>query len=102
MELLAGTRSRGERSRLRTRLIALPRLTVRGLDDFEAAAELYRACRGRGGTVRKLMDCLSTDRAVAPCVPSPLAEARAGSAVDSGDGARLDSAHPTEQRGGRP
>ena len=30
MELLAGTRTSGERSRLRARLIALPRLTVRG------------------------------------------------------------------------
>jgi predicted nucleic acid-binding protein len=58
MELLAGARSRAEHSRLRARLIALPRLTVRGLADFEAAAELYRACRGHGGTVRKLIDCL--------------------------------------------
>lgn len=58
MELLAGTRSGGERSRLRARLIGLPRLTLRGLADFESAAELYRTCRGRGVTVRKLMDCL--------------------------------------------
>ena len=58
MELLAGTRSRAEYSRLRASLVALPRLTVRGLADFESAAELYRACRGRGGTVRKLIDCL--------------------------------------------
>jgi predicted nucleic acid-binding protein len=58
MELLAGTRSRGEGSRLRGRLLALPRLTVRGLADFESAAELYRSCRGRGATVRKLIDCL--------------------------------------------
>jgi len=58
MELLAGTRSRVESSKLRVRLIGLPRLTLRGLVDFEAAAELYRACRTRGETVRKLMDCL--------------------------------------------
>ena len=58
MEILAGARSRGEGSRLRARLVALPRLTVRGLADFESAAELYRACRDRGGTVRKLIDCL--------------------------------------------
>ena len=58
MELLAGTRSGGERARLRARLIALPRLTLRGLADFESAAELYRTCRSRGATVRKLMDCL--------------------------------------------
>ena len=58
MELLAGTRGAAERTRLRGRLLALPRLAVRGLADFEAAAELYRACRGRGATVRKLIDCL--------------------------------------------
>ena len=58
MEILAGTRNRGEGTRLRARLVALPRLAVRGLADFESAAELYRACRGRGSTVRKLIDCL--------------------------------------------
>ena len=58
MELLAGTRSRGEGSTLRARLLALPRFTVRRLADYESAAELYRTCRGRGATVRKLIDCL--------------------------------------------
>ncbi len=58
MELLAGIRSRREHSRVRARLVALPRLTLRGLADFEAAAELYRACRSKGATIRKLMDCL--------------------------------------------
>jgi hypothetical protein len=58
MELLAGAPSRGERARLRARLIALPRLSLHGLADFESAAELYRTCRGRGATVRKLIDCL--------------------------------------------
>ena len=58
MELLAGTRSRREHLRLRARLVALPRLTVRGLADFESAAELYRACRSKGATIRRLMDCL--------------------------------------------
>jgi len=58
MELLAGVQSPRDHSKLRARLIALPRLAVRGLPDFEAAADLYRACRRRGATVRKLMDCL--------------------------------------------
>lgn len=58
MELLAGTRTASELAKLRTRLLALPRLTVRALSDFEAAAGLYRNCRRRGATVRKLMDCL--------------------------------------------
>lgn len=47
-----------KRSRLRARLMALPRLMVRGLADYEEAADLYRACRSRGVTVRKLIDCL--------------------------------------------
>lgn len=58
MELLAGTRNPRERARLRARLLALPRLSVRTLVDFESAAELYRTCRSRGATVRKLIDCL--------------------------------------------
>jgi predicted nucleic acid-binding protein len=58
MELLAGVGTAPERSRLRSRLVALPRLPVRGLADYEAAAELYRACRRGGGTIRKLIDCL--------------------------------------------
>ena len=58
MELLAGAASPGERSALRARLLALPRLTVRGSADFETAADLYSTCRRRGLTVRKLIDCL--------------------------------------------
>ena len=48
MELLAGVATAAERSKLRARLMVLPRLTVRGLADFEAAADLYRVCRSRG------------------------------------------------------
>ena len=58
MELLAGTLSRREHDRLRARLLAFPQLTLRGLPDFEYAAELYRSCRRKGETVRKLVDCL--------------------------------------------
>src|SRR2546421_7939795 len=58
MELLAGTRSRREHARLRTRLLTFPQLPLRGLPDFEQAAELYRSCRRKGETVRKLIDCL--------------------------------------------
>jgi hypothetical protein len=58
MELLAGARTAAEHSRLRARLMALPRLAVGGLEDYGAAADLYRACRTRGATVRRLIDCL--------------------------------------------
>lgn len=58
MGLLAGARSDRDRDRLRQRLLALPLLRLRGMPDFESAAGLYRRCRGRGETVRKLIDCL--------------------------------------------
>ena len=58
MELLAGTSGKRDHDRLRQRLLALPQVRLRGMPDFEAAAELYRRCRHRGGTVRKLVDCL--------------------------------------------
>jgi predicted nucleic acid-binding protein len=58
MELVAGARTDRDRDRLRQRLLALPLLRLRGMPDFERAAELYRRCRGRGETVRKLIDCL--------------------------------------------
>lgn len=57
LELLAGTRS-VELEALRARLAALPTLALAGLADFEAAAELYRACRRDGETLRVLADCL--------------------------------------------
>src|SRR3989442_14374458 len=41
MELLAGTRSGGERAGLPPRLIPLPPFTLRGLAPFESAARLY-------------------------------------------------------------
>src|SRR5262245_58629512 len=58
MELLASARTERDRGLLRQRLLGLPLLRLRGLPDFESAAELYRRCRRRGETVRKLIDCL--------------------------------------------
>ena len=58
MELLAGTRAPSEYAKLRTRLLGFPLLRLRGLPDFENAAELYRTCRREGATVRRLIDCL--------------------------------------------
>jgi predicted nucleic acid-binding protein len=58
MELLAGMSTNRDRARLRERLFELPLLRLRGLPDFETAAELYRTCRRKGATVRKLIDCL--------------------------------------------
>ncbi len=35
-----------------------PILRVRGLKTFEHAAQIYRACRRRGFTIRRTLDCL--------------------------------------------
>jgi predicted nucleic acid-binding protein len=58
MELLAGARTEAEQRRLRAGPLGLPVLPLAGLADFETAAELYRACRRGGETVRRLTDCL--------------------------------------------
>lgn len=58
MEVLAGARTGSDHARMHALLLALPRVRVRGLPDFEAAAGLYRTCRRKGATVRTLIDCL--------------------------------------------
>lgn len=58
LEVLAGVRSERERRVVRTQLLALPLLELRGIADYERASELYRALRQRGVTVRKLTDVL--------------------------------------------
>jgi predicted nucleic acid-binding protein len=58
MELLAGAPSARNRAALRARLLAFPILPLRGLAGYEAASELYHACRVGGETVRALTDCL--------------------------------------------
>jgi predicted nucleic acid-binding protein len=57
MELLAGARSESADT-IRTHLVAFPLLTLRGLDGFERAAELFRTCRDAGETIRRTIDCL--------------------------------------------
>lgn len=57
MELLAGARDERQLGQLRGligRTTTLPTTPA----DYEHAASLYRACRVRGETVRKLIDCL--------------------------------------------
>lgn len=64
MELLAGARSDRHAAELRQHLVAFPLLRIQGLDDFERAAEIYRACRVAGETVRDLDDCLVASVAI--------------------------------------
>jgi predicted nucleic acid-binding protein len=58
MEILAGARDDADCDELRRMLYGCTFLAVEGPADYEQASELYRACRRRGETVRKLTDCL--------------------------------------------
>ena len=57
MELLAGARDELHLNDLR-RLLARATLIATVPTDFDDAASLFRLCRRRGETVRKLIDCL--------------------------------------------
>lgn len=57
MEVLAGARNERHLTQLRgllARTTVLPTTPA----DYDAAASMYRSCRARGETVRKLIDCL--------------------------------------------
>ncbi|MEX0836314.1 MAG: PIN domain nuclease [Nitriliruptor sp.] len=57
-ELTAGARSPRRAADLRALLLRGPILSVEGLQDWEDAAQLYRAARSKGLTVRSSIDCL--------------------------------------------
>ena len=57
MEVLAGARSERHLRGLRG-LLARTTLLPTAPADYDEAAVLYRACRGEGETIRKLIDCL--------------------------------------------
>jgi predicted nucleic acid-binding protein len=57
-EILQGIRDEEAYRRIRLSLLAHPILRPRGLETFEVAANLYRAGRGRGLTIRRSVDCL--------------------------------------------
>jgi predicted nucleic acid-binding protein len=58
MEILAGAAAGEALARVRAELIARPILRLEGLADFEEAAQIYRACRSAGHTLRNQLDCL--------------------------------------------
>ncbi|MGZ8597944.1 MAG: type II toxin-antitoxin system VapC family toxin [Actinomycetota bacterium] len=58
MELLAGCRNDREVAATRRRLLGLPLARVRGLETYERAAAVERACVRAGQPVRSGMDCL--------------------------------------------
>jgi len=57
-EILQGIRDDDTYHRTRVNLLAHPILRARGLETFESAANLYRAARRRGLTIRRSVDCL--------------------------------------------
>lgn len=74
MEVLAGARDDRHLNDLR-RLLARASIVPVRATDYEEAAALFRACRRRGETVRKLIDCLIA--AVAIRADSPVLHADA-------------------------
>ena len=63
-EVLQGLSDEQEAREVERHLRAFPVLQLESLDDFALAAELYRAARRHGITIRKTLDCLIA----APCV----------------------------------
>jgi predicted nucleic acid-binding protein len=63
-EVLQGLQSEREAQLVERHLAAFPILRLGGTEDFVLAAELYRAARRGGVTIRKTLDCLIA----APCV----------------------------------
>lgn len=57
MEVLAGARDENHLAQLRG-LLARATILATTPADYDAAAAMYRTCRMRGETVRKLVDCL--------------------------------------------
>ena len=68
MEVLAGARDERHLNDLR-RLLAIATHIATLPTDYDDAAALFRTCRQRGGTVRKLIDCLITAIAIRVDVP---------------------------------
>jgi predicted nucleic acid-binding protein len=58
MELLAGTTDDLAFRRTQNLVNRLPSLAIAPDDDFRAAADIYRAARRQGHTIRSMVDCL--------------------------------------------
>jgi predicted nucleic acid-binding protein len=68
MELLAGARD-GQHLRALRGLIGRTTILETHPADYEIAAMLYRVCRRRGETVRRLIDCLIAAHAIRARLP---------------------------------
>jgi hypothetical protein len=68
MEVLAGARDEQHLHDLRA-LLARATIIPTEPTEYEYAAALYRSCRRRGETVRKLIDCLIAASAIRESIP---------------------------------
>jgi predicted nucleic acid-binding protein len=57
-EILQGIKDDGVLLGVERQLLALDIVGLEGLDDFRSAAQLYRAARRQGLTIRRTADCL--------------------------------------------
>ncbi len=78
MEVLAGAKDDRHLEQLR-RLLARATVVPTSPSDFDHAASLYRSCRRKGETVRKLIDCLIATAAIK--IDAPILHADADFAV---------------------
>lgn len=69
VEVLVGARDQRELGSLRRLLARCDFVPLDEPSDHEAAAELYRACRREGSTVRRAADCLIAAVAIRVGVP---------------------------------
>ena len=58
MEILAGATDESTLVKLERLINGLPSLRVEDVVDFRAAADIYRAARRSGHTIRSIIDCL--------------------------------------------
>jgi predicted nucleic acid-binding protein len=68
-ERLAGARDERRAEELRSTLLGFTLLPLDGLDAFERAAALFRACRAAGETLRGISDCLVAVPAITAGAP---------------------------------
>jgi predicted nucleic acid-binding protein len=68
-EIVAGAGSSREEEAIRGQLVGFALLSVGGIEGYEQAAEIYRACRRGGETVRRLLDCLIAVPAIRAGIP---------------------------------
>lgn len=63
-EILQGIRLDREYRQVKESLLSFPFLSLKGTESYVAAAELYRACRKKGLTIRGTIDLLIAQTAI--------------------------------------